>query len=134
MPIRAETQPNPCFIQSRSISLIITTSSLHVDIHDSPSQSFLLIVVVTLESKNVVVRKHFIFRTVHDFAFAVTDTVDLLRLETEKDDRRLLILSLHANENQYGSMRTHTLGRQSQMLIPSLQSHQRGRCSTRVDP
>lgn len=74
--------------------LVVATAALHVEIHDAPSQRLLLVVVVALEREDVEVRQHLVLRAVHDLAFAVADAVDLLRLEAQENDRRLLVLSL----------------------------------------
>jgi hypothetical protein len=84
-----------CTFATTPASLIIPTTTLHVEIHNSPAESLVLLIVVALEGKNVVVGQHFVLGSFHDFALAVADAIDLLGLKTHQDDRSLLVLSLH---------------------------------------
>lgn len=60
------------------IYLIILSSALHMNINNSPSQSFCAFVIFTLESKNVVIRQNLILRSFYDLSFAVAYAVNLL--------------------------------------------------------
>lgn len=83
--------------EARLVSLIITSTALHVDVHDSPPQRLHLVVVVALESEDVVVGEHLVLRALHDLPLAVADAVDLLRREAQEDDGRLLVLGLQSS-------------------------------------